>query len=56
MHNLGSAKEQADSQVDGSLQNQNLLTDFRWAAKQIRKSARKFTQVLKSRKCHGCEF
>ena len=37
-------------QVDASLQNQNLRTDLRWAAKLIRKSPRKFTQIAKSRK------
>ena len=31
------------------LVNQNLRTDSRWSAKQIRKSARKFIQVAKSR-------
>ena len=39
-------------QVNASLQNQNLRTDLRWVAKRIRKSARKFTQVAKSRKFH----
>ena len=34
-------------QVDASLQNQNLRTHLRWAAKLIRKSARKFTQMGK---------
>ena len=33
-------------QVDTSLQNLNLRTDLRWVAERIRKSARKFTQVL----------
>ena len=39
-------------QVDADLQNQNLRTDLRWVAKRIRKSARKFMQVAKSRKFH----
>ena len=42
-----------DLQVHASLQNQNLRTDLRWVAKRIRKSARKFTQVAKSRKFHA---
>ena len=33
-------------QVDTSLQNLNLRTDLRWVAELIRKSARKFTQVV----------
>ena len=41
-------------QVDASLQNQNLCVDLQWAAKRIRKSARKFTQVWESRKFHAC--
>ena len=45
--------DQTDSQVDASLQNQNLRTDLRWVAKRIRKSARKFTQVAKGRKFHA---
>ena len=45
---------QMDLQVHASLQiNQNLRTDLRWVAKRIRKSARKFTQVAKSRKFHA---
>ena len=44
---------QKDSQVDASLQNQNLRTDLRWVAKRIRKSARKFTKVAKSRRFHA---
>ena len=40
-------------QVDESLQNQNLRTNLWWVAKQIRKSAHKFTQVAKSRKFHA---
>ena len=33
-------------QVDTSLQNLNLRTDLRWVSERIRKSARKFTQVV----------
>ena len=44
---------QTDSQVDASLQNQNLSTDLRWVAKRIRKSALKFTQVAKSQNFHA---
>ena len=40
-------------QVNPSLQNQKLRTDLRWAAKRIRKSALKFTQVAKGRKFHA---
>ena len=36
---------QMDSQVDASLQNQNLRTDLRWAAKRIRKLAVNFTLI-----------
>ena len=39
-------------QVNVGLQNKNLRTDLRWVAKRIRKSARKFIQVAKSRKFH----
>ena len=35
-----------DSQVDTSLQNQNLCTDLQWVAKQIRKSARKSQKAV----------
>ena len=48
--------DQTDSQVNSSQRksaNQNLHTDLRWVAKRIRKSARKFTQVAKSRKFHA---
>ena len=42
------------SEVDATLQNQNLPTDLRhWVAKRIRKSARKFTQNLSSTKVNA---
>ena len=50
---LYKAAGQANSQVDASQRkfaNQNLHTALRRVAKRIRKSARKFTQVIKSRK------
>ena len=40
-------------QVNPSLQNQKLRRDLRWAAKRIRKSTLKFTQVAKGRKFHA---
>ena len=42
-----------ESQVDASLQNQNLRTDLPWVARWIHKSAHKFTQVAESRKFHA---
>ena len=41
---------QMESQINASLQNQNLCMDLQWVAKWICKSARKFMQVAKSRK------
>ena len=48
----GQKNSQLDA-IDASFQNLNLRTDLRWAAKRIRKSAHKFTQVAKSRKFHA---
>ena len=42
-----------NSQVNASLQNQNLCTDLRREANQIHELARKFTQVVKHHKLYA---